>query len=72
MGFGRGIEKAWLVGGGGEEGVLGMSDSFPAGPEGSNCVWMCACHGLSLGGETLRLQTPMVGLLGESAVILPL
>lgn len=44
--------------------------SFPAGPEGSNCVWMCACHGLSLGGETLRLQTPMVGLLGESAVIL--
>lgn len=46
--------------------------SFPAGPEGSNCVWMCACHGLSLGGETLRLQTPMVGLLVESAVILPL
>lgn len=46
--------------------------SFPAGPEGSNCVWMCACHGLSLGGETLRLQTPMVGFLGESALILPL
>lgn len=46
--------------------------SFPAGPEGSNCVWMCACHGLSLGGETLRLQTPTVGLLGESALILPL
>lgn len=46
--------------------------SFPAGPEGSKCVWMCACYGLSLGGETLRLQTPMVGLLGESAVILPL
>lgn len=46
--------------------------SFPAGLEGSNCVRMCACHGLSLGGETLRLQTPMVGLLGESALILPL
>lgn len=46
--------------------------SFPAGPEGSNGVWMCACRGLSLGGETLRLQTPMVGFLDESALILPL
>lgn len=46
--------------------------SFPAGPEGSNHVWIRACHGPSLGGETLRLQTPMVGLLGESTVILPL
>lgn len=36
---------------------------------------VCGCvhvMALSLGGETLRLQTPMVGLLGESAVILPL
>lgn len=67
--FGRGMEEAR-----GEEESWDrhVRLSFPAGPEGSNCVWMCACHGLSLGGETLRLQTPMVGLLGESAVILPL
>lgn len=28
------------------------------GGGGSYCVWMCACPGLSLGGETLWLQTP--------------
>lgn len=54
-GGGKGEEESW---------ARHVRLSFPAGPEGSNCVWMCVCHGLSLGGETLRLQTPMVGLLG--------
>lgn len=62
--FGIGMEE--------EQSKRSVRFSFPAGLEGSNCVRMCACHGLSLGGETLRLQTPMVGLLDESALILPL
>lgn len=43
-----GICGVWERNGGGE-GEEGRDRhvrlSFPAGPEGSNCVWMCACHG---------------------------